>query len=965
MTRAVSSAALLRAALPARVLPCALSLLLAFSLCAEPTKIRVRVDSIPDITTTWPPDMARLAVYHEFLRRNPDVDVVASTTLRIEGDASEGNEYLAIAGGVAPDVFYLHGRKIGAFIEQGFIQPLTPFIKRDFQTTGRRFRGIGAPDNVWELTVHNNHVWCVPYLYYVMALTYKRHLFAIAGLDPNRGPQNWEELFRFAQRITWIPSKEPGTPQDVPTRYGFAIDLGRNQGWHFHQFVWSAGGDMVRPFKLCPKCGALTPSHVPAIDYDAFHIDILNPDDYAARIAAYPAEEFCTNCHASLAAVSNLEWRLVVDQPGGPEALAFYQRMKFTKWMRCDNRSDPLHKGKFNLEFDLTPEMLQRKRAVCPVCHRVFDLSNKSARSRIYDGVIKSQSSSFHVEREEFGMAITTLEEVQRDVDIGTAVTYFPSITGGPPVSFIAGHYLAMNSRLSGPEADAAWRYIKFMCGEDAMRIRVQVLVDAGWGEWVDPRYLKAFGHEDIYNAIPKERIEFFENVGRNSRVEPYCKGYKNVITKELRLPIDLALDEKRPADPAKVLHDAAKNVNTYIIGSLPPDIMRRRERLGFFLVMVTAVILVLAGRKIIRLIAATAARSRSSEGFGVTERTWRRTVRAWLFLIVAVASVLVWSYIPLGRGLLMAFQDYRILGGSQFVGLRNFVEVFSNRDFYIFLYQTCIYVVLSILLGFAAPIILAILLTEIPKGKVLLRVVYYLPNVTTGLVTMFLWKQLLFNTTEEGVLNRILMATPAWVYYAIPIAIALCCFGACIPAFRAGNFWPGFFTAAAGVFFFIIACFIQPVREPLRWLQDPTLAMPSLIIPGIWAGTGAGCLVYLAALKGIPDEHYEAADVDGAGTIAKLWNVLIPNIKALIIINFVGAFIGAFQAAQGIFVMTAGGPANKTMTIGLDIWYNSFLFLKFGYATAEAWILGSMLIGFTLLQLQMLNKVEFKKAAD
>jgi multiple sugar transport system permease protein len=221
----------------------ALLALLCGQLAAAPAQITINVDSVPEVTTTWPPDMARLAVYHEFLRRNPDINVEAATTLKIEGDASEGNEYLAIAGGIAPDVFYLHGRKIGAFRQQSFIQPLTPFIQRDFARTGKPFRGIGAPDNVWELTVADHEVWCVPYLYYVMALSYRRQLFAIAGLDPSRGPNNWDEFYRFAQRVTWIPSKEPGTPQEIPTRYGFQIDLGGNQGWQFHQFVWSAGGD--------------------------------------------------------------------------------------------------------------------------------------------------------------------------------------------------------------------------------------------------------------------------------------------------------------------------------------------------------------------------------------------------------------------------------------------------------------------------------------------------------------------------------------------------------------------------------------------------------------------------------------------------------------------------------------------------------------------------------------------------
>ncbi|MCK5851746.1 extracellular solute-binding protein [bacterium] len=927
------------------------------------SEVKIKVAGMPDVTTTWPPDMARLAAFHEFLRQNPDIEVEAPATLKIEGDAEEGNEYLAIAGGIAPDVFFLFGRKIGAYIEQKFIQPLTPFIKEDFKKNNKVFSGIGAPDNIWEIAVNNNEIWCVPYIYYVMGLMYQRQLFVMSGLDPNKGPQNWEELYRFAQKITWIPQKEPGTPQDVSTRYGFMLDLGGHVGWKFHQFVWSAGGEMVRPYKKCSKCGELKPSHIPAINYDKFHLEISNKKDYQKKISKYSKQEKCGNCGTSLDNVDKLEWRLVLNEKGGKEALEFYQRLKLDKWMRCDNRNNPLHKGKNNLEIDLPEEVIAKGNIVCPICEKKFDLTDETTKKRIYTGVVKTHSDAYQVQREEFGMSITTLQEVQTDVGLGTAVTYFPSINGENPVSFIAGAYLAMNSQTKGKAAQAAWQFIKFMSSEEAMRIRVRVLVDNGWGEWVTPKYLKKFGYDDIYNSIPKRRRDFFTHADKNSCIEPYCKGYKSVMTKELRLPIDLALDEKNPADPQKVLDECAKHVNTYIIGELPEKVIKQRTRLGFFLLIVTAVILLLVAKKIIGLLKNKA--GQSVEGFGVSDRTWRKTVKAWIFLFIAVASVLLWQYVPLGRGLTMAFQDYRILGDSPFVGLRNFVSVFSNREFYVFLYQTLIYVGLSLILGFATPIILAILLTEIPKGKVFLRVVYYLPSVTTGLVTMFLWKQLLFNVTEEGVLNGILLATPAWVYYAIPIALAIGCILGSVPSFRAGNKIAGTGLAIVGLFFTFAIFRIQPVTEPLRWLQDKNLAMGCVIIPGIWAGMGAGCLIYLAALKGIPDEQYEAADVDGAGTIAKLWNVLIPNIKALIIISFVGAFIGAFHAAQNIFVMTAGGPANSTMTIGLDIWYHSFLFLKFGYATAESWILGAMLIGFTLMQLQILNKVEFKKATD
>ena len=924
--------------------------------------VTIRISWIPDVHTTWPPDMARLAVFHAFLNKYTNINVEISSTLKLEGDAAEGNEYLAIAGGLAPDVFYLYGRKIGAFIDQGFIQPLTPFIKKDYEKTGKFFKGIGSPDNIWELTVNDNDVMCVPYMYYVMALTYRKKNFVMAGLDPSHGPRNWDELYRYAQKTTWIPTKEPGTPQNVPYRYGFLLPLGPGQGWHFHQFVWSGGGEMIKPYKRCPKCDTLTESHIPIIDYSKFYVEIDNPKDYAAKIANYPKNEKCSKCGASLDNVKKIEWQMVLNKKGGPDALELYQKMKFSKWMRCDNRDDNRHKGKFNLEIDLTDEQVKNGEIIsCPVCNKKFDLSDTKTKKRIYDGVIMSQTPMSNNQRIEYAMWITLLSEVQPDNDSNLGVTYFPSINGGEPVSFIAGHYLAMSSQIKGEKADAAWEYIKFMCSEEAMKIRVKTLVDNGWGEWVDPKYLKLFGYEGLYKTIPKERIKFFEKIGRNSKVEPYCRGYKNVLTKELRLPIDLALDKNLRADPKKVLDDAAEHINTYVIGKLPDKIVKQRERLGIFLLLVTAVIIIFVGKKIIDVLKTGA--QKSIEGFGVTEKTWNRHFRAWLFLAVAVGSVLLWSYIPLIRGLIMGFQDYKILGNSKFVGLKNFVAVFSNSDFYIFLWQTFIYVALSIALGFLAPIILAILLTEIPKGKVTFRVIYYLPSVTTGLVTMFLWKQLLFNPTDGGVLNKLLLATPSWVYFAVPIAAGGSCVLSALPTFKAGNKIAGTVMLLLGCIFASGAFFISPVTEPLGWLSDQQLAMICVILPGIWAGTGAGCLIYLAALKGIPDEQYEAADVDGAGIIAKLWNVLIPNIKALIIISFVGAFIGAFHAAQNIFVMTAGGPANKTMTLGLDIWYNSFLFLQFGYATAEAWILGAMLIGFTLVQLQVLNKVEFKKA--
>ena len=137
---------------------------------------------------------------------------------------------------------------------------------------------------------------------------------------------------------------------------------------------------------------------------------------------------------------------------------------------------------------------------------------------------------------------------------------------------------------------------------------------------------------------------------------------------------------------------------------------------------------------------------------------------------------------------------------------------------------------------------------------------------------------------------------------------------------------------------------------------------MIACVVPMVWAGMGPGCLIYLAALKGIPENFYEAADIDGATFIDKILFVVIPTLKPLLIINFVGVFIGSwYSSTTNILVMTGGDTVTNTETAGLNIWFKAFTFLNFGPATAAAWMLAFILIGFTVYQLQILSKVEFR----
>jgi multiple sugar transport system permease protein len=131
-----------------------------------------------------------------------------------------------------------------------------------------------------------------------------------------------------------------------------------------------------------------------------------------------------------------------------------------------------------------------------------------------------------------------------------------------------------------------------------------------------------------------------------------------------------------------------------------------------------------------------------------------------------------------------------------------------------------------------------------------------------------------------------------------------------------------------------------------------------------VWAEMGPGCLIYLAALKGIPDDLYEAADLDGATFIDKILFVVFPILKPLILINFIGVFIGSWYGGTGNILAMTGGSAN-TEVAGLHIFYEAFLYLRLGPATAMAWVLAVMLIGFTVYQLRILSRLEFRTTGD
>lgn len=466
----------------------------------------------------------------------------------------------------------------------------------------------------------------------------------------------------------------------------------------------------------------------------------------------------------------------------------------------------------------------------------------------------------------------------------------------------------------------AAFEYILFQDSDEANRIRVKIYIQNGYGKFVNPEFLHRFKYFDYLKQVNRDWIKVYNDVLTNGKAEPYGKNC-SMVYRELSRPIEQSLTDSKVLSALdrgdeqavkqrlrQILNRAQAESAKKMYGILPPPVKALRHNLTLLFLVLTGSGFALATGYLMRMFR----RSAPSQTPGQ-----KKAFFAYVLLIPAVASVLIWQYYPLIRGTVIAFQDYNVIGNSPFVGLQNFAAVLFDADFWHSIYVTLVYTALYMGFGFLSPIFLALLLSEVPRGKIFFRTMFYLPAVLSGLVVIFLWKSFY---TASGLLNTMLN---------------------------------GFFGLLH-----------IPVSVNYGWLDSPALAMAAVLLPVIWAGMGPGCLIYLAALKTIPEELYEASEVDGAGIARKIFSITLPSIKMLIMINLVGAFIGAFMSSESILAMTGGGPYTPhgaTEVVGLQLFYTAFMYLKFGVANAMAWVLGFMLIGFTMFQLRNLSRVEFK----
>lgn len=491
---------------------------------------------------------------------------------------------------------------------------------------------------------------------------------------------------------------------------------------------------------------------------------------------------------------------------------------------------------------------------------------------------------------------------------------------GGRRVLQAHRHFYAMGEavgRRPKEERDKVFACLQALASPDLADEETRRNIAEGRAQWCRPADLRRLGRGDLADAMPKAMREMYTGLEDGSimaATEPWVGFWQGASDIVQRKFLGLLLSEKgAQLDCAAALRSIDAEANRGLMFDADKSRIEAARpyarTIAGILVSCLAICAAFAWR--------AGRRRRMEDAASGDARLPDRpaglaSLAPWLFLAPAVLSILLWSYWPLVRGAVMAFQDYRIVGESQWAGLDNFIRTATDSSFWAAWLRTFKYVAITLALGFVSPVLLALMLGEIPRGKIFFRFLYFLPHLTSALVVALLWK-MMFDPGADGILNRFLSVFSV---------------------------------------------------SPRAWLQDQSLAMLCCILPGAWAGAGTSSLIYIAALESMPRELCEAAAIDGAGILSRYRRIILPQLAPLLVINFVGAFIAAFQGMGSIFLLTFGGPGDATQVVSLQIWKEAYNNLRFSTATTMAWFLGVALIGWTCLQIRLLRKVEFRRAA-
>ncbi len=266
------------------------------------------------------------------------------------------------------------------------------------------------------------------------------------------------------------------------------------------------------------------------------------------------------------------------------------------------------------------------------------------------------------------------------------------------------------------------------------------------------------------------------------------------------------------------------------------------------------------------------------------------------LFIAPWLIGLTVFKIIPFGASLVLSFTDYNLLDAPNFIGIGNYRAALNDPDFRLAFANTIKYVFLTVPMKLAFALFIAHILNFKLKGVGFFRTAYYIPSILGGSVAIaILWR---FLFAYNGLINMI----------------------------------GGFIGLPA-----------------VNWLGDPKIALFTISLLRVWQ-FGSAMVIFLAALKNIPQELYEAAEIDGAPKWRQFFNITLPMITPVVFFNFIMQLVQAFQEFNGPYIITGGGPLKSTTLLPLLIYNNAFSYFNMGYASAISWFLFLVIMVFTAI---------------
>lgn len=280
-----------------------------------------------------------------------------------------------------------------------------------------------------------------------------------------------------------------------------------------------------------------------------------------------------------------------------------------------------------------------------------------------------------------------------------------------------------------------------------------------------------------------------------------------------------------------------------------------------------------------------------------IKTRSQRDLLLGLLFVSPWLIGFLLWTVYPLVSSLYYSFTRYDLLRPAVWIGVGNYVELFTeDATFLKVIGNTLYYVLLSAPLGVISAFLMAALLNTKIMARPFFRAIFFFPAIVPSIVVAMVWQFLL--NTQFGLINSLLQGLGLTV---------------------------------------------------IPFLSSPALAKPSLIMIYMWA-QGNAMVIFLATLQDVPRALYEAAELDGANAFHKFWHITIPMCTPVILFNLIMGFIDGFQSFTLPWLITGGGPSNSTELYGLYLYRNAFEYLRMGKASALAWMLFIVIVTFTFI---------------